>query len=80
MKTWNKFLTLAATGLIASGAFAQEFRHANVHEAGIAVVMGTPTATPPIWLSQRYPDVLNLGENGQRTNHGGRRHSSTRSA
>ena len=39
MKTWNKFLTLAATGLIASGAFAQEFRHANVHEAGIADAM-----------------------------------------
>jgi len=36
MKTWNKFLTLAATGLIVSGAFAQEFQHANVHEAGIA--------------------------------------------
>ena len=45
-----------------------------LRDAGIAVVMGTPTATPPIWLSQRYPDVLNLGENGQRTNHGGRRH------
>ena len=45
-----------------------------LHEAGIAVVMGTPTATPPIWLSQRYPDVLVLGENGQRANHGGRRH------
>jgi len=59
------------------GQYDFEWLHKVVdalHEAGIAVVMGTPTATPPIWLSQRYPDVLNLGDNGQRTNHGGRRH------
>ncbi len=41
---------------------------------GIAVIMGTPTATPPIWLSREYPDVTVLGENGVRTKHGGRRH------
>lgn len=43
-------------------------------EAGIDVVMGTPTATPPIWLSQEYPDVTLINKNGVRTNHGGRRH------
>ena len=43
-------------------------------EAGIAVVMGTPTATPPIWLSREFPDVLALQESGIRRNHGGRRH------
>ena len=43
-------------------------------EAGIVVVMGTPTATPPIWLSREYPDVLVLQESGFRKNHGGRRH------
>ncbi|MGN1346570.1 MAG: beta-galactosidase [Eubacteriales bacterium] len=43
-------------------------------EAGIAVVMGTPTATPPIWLSREYPDVFSLNDNGTRSSHGGRRH------
>lgn len=43
-------------------------------EAGISVVMGTPTATPPIWLIREYPDVAVLNESGIRKNHGGRRH------
>jgi beta-galactosidase GanA len=42
--------------------------------AGIAVVLGTPTATPPIWLSKLYPDVLREEENGRTHSHGGRRH------
>lgn len=46
----------------------------SLAEAGIAVIMGTPSATPPIWLSQMYPDVLALNENGTRASHGGRRH------
>ncbi|MCA0755843.1 beta-galactosidase [Paenibacillus sp. N4] len=28
------------------------------HRRGIQVVLGTPTCTPPNWLTQRYPDVL----------------------
>lgn len=44
-----------------------------LHEAGIAVVMGTPTATPPIWLSQKYPDIAVLLKDGTRRQHGGRR-------
>ncbi len=43
-------------------------------EAGIAVIMGTPTATPPIWLSREHPDVTVLDDHGARANHGGRRH------
>jgi beta-galactosidase len=42
--------------------------------AGIGVVMGTPTATPPIWLSRMYPDVTMEKENGRKAQHGGRRH------
>ena len=42
--------------------------------AGIATVMGTPTATPPRWLTKKYPDMLTVDANGQRTTHGGRRH------
>ena len=42
--------------------------------AEIGVVLCTPTATPPIWLSQMYPDVTVIGENGVQVRHGGRRH------
>ncbi len=45
-----------------------------LYDAGIAVVMGTPTATPPIWLSDAHRDVLVLNEGGWQTEHGGRRH------
>ncbi len=45
-----------------------------LYDAGIAVVMGTPTATPPIWLSESNRDVLVLNEGGWQTEHGGRRH------
>ncbi len=41
---------------------------------GIATVLGTPTATPPIWLSKKHPDVLAEKEDGRRFQHGGRRH------
>ena len=43
-------------------------------EAGIAVVLGTPTATPPIWLGKAFPDIFVLDEHGTRASHGGRRH------
>lgn len=42
----------------------------------IAVVLGTPTAAPPAWLTQKYPDVLRVEENGIRVTHGGRAHGS----
>ncbi|MGN0878986.1 MAG: beta-galactosidase [Oligosphaeraceae bacterium] len=41
---------------------------------GIATILGTPTATPPIWLSQSHPEVLQERESGVQVNHGGRRH------
>ena len=43
-------------------------------EAGIAVVMGTPTATPPKWLSNMYPDVMTVNAADRKASHGGRRH------
>ena len=46
----------------------------SLKEAGIAVVMGTPTATPPIWLSKKFPAVLKRNADGTRIEHGGRRH------
>jgi len=59
------------------GEYDFEWLHTIVNklgDAGIAVVMGTPTATPPRWLSKLYPDVFAERENGRRASHGGRRH------
>jgi len=41
---------------------------------GMNVVMGTPTATPPAWLTEKYPEVLNADINGVLYRHGGRKH------
>ncbi len=43
-------------------------------ENGIAVVLGTPTATPPVWLGDAFPDVFIRHKDGTRQQHGGRRH------
>jgi beta-galactosidase len=37
---------------------------ATLERRGIAVVLGTPTATPPVWLTHRYPDVLPVDNKG----------------
>jgi beta-galactosidase len=38
----------------------------------IYTVLGTPTATPPAWLTTKYPEVLRIDENGHRDEHGNR--------
>jgi beta-galactosidase len=38
----------------------------------IVVVIGTPTAAPPAWLTQKYPETLRVDENGRRAEHGNR--------
>ncbi|MGH9638958.1 MAG: beta-galactosidase, partial [Bryobacteraceae bacterium] len=38
----------------------------------IAVVLGTPTAAPPAWLTQKYPQTLRVSEDGVRAEHGNR--------
>lgn len=43
--------------------------------AGIGVVMGTPTAVPPVWLTKKYPDMLVEYKNGRTMQHSGRRHA-----
>lgn len=40
--------------------------------AGIKVVLGTPTAAPPLWMTQKHPEVLPLNEQGLRLNPGTR--------
>jgi len=43
--------------------------------AGLGVVMGTPTCTPPAWLSERYPEILVVDHRGVRCQHGARVHA-----
>ena len=44
------------------------------HAAGLEVVMGTPTATPPKWLVDAHPEILAKGRDGQVRGFGSRRH------
>ena len=41
---------------------------------GMQVIFGTPTATPPAWLTTKYPEVLNARQDGVLYRHGARRH------
>jgi beta-galactosidase len=38
----------------------------------IDVVLGTPTAAPPAWLTKAYPETLRTGEDQRKDEHGGR--------
>jgi len=42
--------------------------------AGLKVVLGTPTATPPRWMLDRHPDMLALDAEGRPRGFGSRRH------
>ena len=46
----------------------------TLHAAGLKVVLGTPTATPPRWMLDRHPDMLALDAAGQPRGFGSRRH------
>lgn len=41
---------------------------------GMRIILGTPTATPPIWLIQAHPEILPVNEQGQHAGFGMRRH------
>ena len=43
-------------------------------QEGMKVIFSTPTATPPAWLTERYPEVLNCRKDGVPFRHGMRRH------
>lgn len=42
-------------------------------DAGLGVVLGTPTAAPPVWLSVSCPEILSVGPDGVRRAYGSRR-------
>ncbi|MGA7708285.1 MAG: beta-galactosidase, partial [Acidobacteriaceae bacterium] len=39
---------------------------------GIYTVLGTPSAAPPAWLTQKYPETLRTEEDGRKAEHGNR--------
>ena len=43
---------------------------------GLKVVMCTSTATPPVWMSRKYPEILVKQEDGIVLDHGARQHAS----
>ena len=45
-------------------------RAAAIHH--IAIVIGTPSAAPPAWLTSKYPESLRIMEDGRRDQHGNR--------
>ena len=47
---------------------------ATLGAAGLKVVLGTPTATPPRWMITRHPDMLAVDAQGRPRKFGSRRH------
>jgi beta-galactosidase len=47
---------------------------AALHEAGLGIIMGTPTATPPKWLVDAMPDMVATDRDGRPRGFGSRRH------
>ncbi len=47
----------------------------TIADAGMAAVLCTPTATPPVWLMNERPEILSVGPDGKRRAYGSRRHT-----
>lgn len=61
------------------GQFALDWLERAVELAAkrnLVTVLGTPTAAPPAWLTQRYPDTLLTKPDGRKEEHGNRAHFS----
>jgi beta-galactosidase len=57
------------------GHYDLDWLERAIHAAsrhGIYTVMGTPTAAPPAWLTQKYPETLRVDDEGRRAEHGNR--------
>lgn len=42
---------------------------------GLKVVLCTPSATPPVWVGQKHPEILMVDARGRRMAHGSREHA-----
>lgn len=67
---WSKF---ELTEGVFTFDFFDEFLEI-AKETGIKVIFCTPTATPPAWLTNKYPESLNASIDGVLYRHGARRH------
>ena len=47
---------------------------ATLGSAGLKVVLGTPTATPPRWMITKHPDMHGVDKEGRPRKFGSRRH------
>ena len=59
----------------ADGDYRWEWLDHAIAAAGrhhIVVVLGTPTATPPAWLTRKYPEILRVEQDGRTDEHGNR--------
>jgi beta-galactosidase len=45
---------------------------AILHQHGIQVILGTPTASAPPWVMAMFPNAYKVNENGQRRTYGNR--------
>lgn len=48
-----------------------------LHAHGINIVMCTPTATPPVWISHGHPERMHQEPDGRVMGHGSRQHACT---
>lgn len=46
----------------------------TLHGAGLGIIIGTPTATPPKWLVDSMPDMVAIDRDGKPRGFGSRRH------
>ena len=46
----------------------------TLHAAGLGIILGTPTATPPKWLVDSMPDMIAVDRDGRPRRFGSRRH------
>ena len=61
------------------GKISWDFFHKvmdKMHQAGIDVILCTPTATPPIWLMHKHPERAHKNAEGVIMSHGARQHAS----
>jgi beta-galactosidase GanA len=48
----------------------------QLRDAGLRVIVATPTAAPPAWMAAKYPEILQVTPDAKRLGHGRRRHYS----
>lgn len=60
------------------GRFDFDWLDRNValaHAQGLKIILCTPTPAPPIWLTEKHPEVLMIDAHGRRQQHGTRQHA-----